>query len=189
MKERVTKRGLYNRTTTTPETCNEARQQWKDMASALDTYIENAERYASEVVREAGLAPETLFDVVETENKSRYVRHEKVDCDSLTPVAEKALKVLLRIHYEIRPRLNGARDGVLAGIRLAQEVEHLNTNLAFGKDVESRRTSNQNLETGSALSDDDIRRVVEQYPTRKKQAGRLGLSVRQLQRRLKDIKT
>ena len=157
----------------------------------LGDYIANAEHVAASVLRDAGHDPDTLFDVV-ADSRSGRLRFVEVERAELAPDAARALKILWHA-WTLRQQLaDGAPGGVaLEAIRLAQHAERFNVDRAFLKPVSARRTSDSNLKNKPTVADEKILAVINdaRFRGRKQQAHKLGISIRQLQHRLKKLKT
>lgn len=190
MKQRTIRRGLHSRVESTPETGQEVAALIPDP----EDYLKDVEALARKVLVDEGIDPETLFEKVEQTDgrtRSKYVRHTRIDREALSPEADGALTILKKLRYEVRPKLQdaNARTGLVAGIRLAEQVGLLTANLGYRRTVEGRQRSNSALHDHqqSAVSDDDIRDALKAGRTREVAARELGLSLRQLQRRLKKL--
>jgi len=153
MKTRSAKRGLYERVTTTTETDAELRDALEELSGDLDWYIIDAAQVAGEVMREAGHDPAKLFDVMDTPGGGAAVCYSLIDRDELTFDQNGALDVLLAVHKA----RNHDRNALWVGIRLAQAVEHFNSNRAWFKTANSGAKHIRNTIEGNRRRGDEAR--------------------------------
>lgn len=133
MKETREKRGLYARVTRTAESSEDVDELFRD--DGLMAYVEDAERIAADTLREAGIDPSSLFEVVDEERDGRrrsFLRYADIDPGSLSVEASQALDIMVKAR-DARASLEdkSGRDGLHRGILLAQACEHLNANRAW----------------------------------------------------------
>ena len=110
------------------------------MARWLDNYADDCRRLAETVLRDAGINPDTLFDVVTVESetgRSEGFKFHLMTREELGPEVDQALTLYERwreVQYLLGD--SSARNALWHGIGLAQAREHLVSNLAFRKNVE-----------------------------------------------------
>lgn len=187
MKEQTRKRGLFRLVNRTAETEDELFQVLEELSTSLDRYVADAEELASRLLAEAGIDPDTLFDVVESSSE-KYIRWARINRLSLPPEVDQALDILIHCRA-IKSSLSDCvrRDGLYDGIRLAQAVSNLNANLAWRKIVDARKQSNKNLRQLPSVSDEQILDAVGLHSTKVSAANYLGITTRQLRNRVKKI--
>ena len=159
MREHEDKRGLYVRRQFTPESSMEALDSLFALAGELERYLERKEQLASKLLRDRGVDPETLWELLPPSDPDRLCgpkyRYQQIDFDSIGHLQAQAFDVLDAIR-DIRisgDTLNSSaentgadrRSALMRGIRLAQRVGHLETNLVFERDVKSRQKSTKAL--------------------------------------------
>ena len=181
MKERIKKRELYPRVIRTAETADDVMEIADRIANSVEKYIDDAEQFAAGIVRSANieviLKPGGLVPQMDTVNRAR-----------LTVQVDQALDVLMYCRIA-RADLKSAetKDAVWKGIMLAQSLEQLHANRRWWEIVVARKTSDLNLRHDKSVTDDEIYKALDKYPTRQMQANAVGLTLRQLQRRIKNL--
>lgn len=188
MKEQSRKRGLYQRVIQTPETESESFDNLRALADSLADYLADAEDVAGAILREADIDPDSLFEVIEKAD-GFIVQHATIDRKDLPVEIDQALDVMLHCHTaRIALQDAATKSGLQHGILLAQAVDSLNANLAWRKPVEGRRKQMMNLRHDQKVTDDQINNAIAEHGTQEKAAEALGLSVRQLRRRIAELK-
>lgn len=158
MKSKTVRRGLYRRVTHTTHSGD--LEQWvpiPGVAASIDDYVDGHKEHAANILRENGIDPDSLFDIVAVDKKlttrerNAYQDHGKeppqsrawecmkwttFDRDSLSTEVDQALEVILQCQ-NVQRDLDSpeSRDTLCNGIRLATAIEHLNANIAWRKSV------------------------------------------------------
>lgn len=146
MKSAAIKRGLFVKRKLSSEDC------W-----SLNEYLESQKELSADILRDNGIDPDSLFDIVAVDKKltaqerkalqdhgkeppesreRECIKWTTFDRDSLSTEVDQALEVFLLCTGAHRNLQSPERhDAFCDGIRLATAVEHMNANLAWRKSV------------------------------------------------------
>lgn len=154
-------------------------ESWNDKRNSSGDPIAHIEAQAREILQNAGLPVDP----------AAYWDRQTPEVQSLQWYALEALRLSEYLNREVA--MGNARSAAKWGVFLGQLWAEAAMKFRWEKAALKGVDQEKNLRAGreSGVSDEDIRAVTNdpKYPTRQKQANRLGLSVRQLNRRLKNL--
>lgn len=172
MKKRSEKRGLFVRQQRIAENADEVIQIADELSRDVDPYIEKAEQFSRRKVSRAGIDTK--------QNPHGYVPQlEEVDRAALSLEVDEAIDVLFCCRTARRAlEEKDSRDALRQGIRLAEAIGRLDANLAWRKDIETRRKQDLGLAKNRprgrpAVKKQKILEAAKRYPKDRHQSARV----------------
>lgn len=175
MKTRRIDRGLFSHEVGVAETPEEIKQAWEQVnIDPLPEYVALVKNVAIAVMKHHGLEKAALSPRV---RQASWPRDAHMACDVLSRLQ------LLEGRWP-KERWSDEHRLVNDAMMLVQQYDELRVNLMFERDVRARQKQLAKFPNKPTVTDEQIRRALSESPSKAAAARKLGISARQLLRRL-----